>query len=82
MFFNVGGGHNSCWSASHVQVDAHHDDANAVTYTDQSCQVICSGGDDGVCKVWDRRILERGVPVGVFGGHKDGITYVDTKARL
>lgn len=63
-----------------MQISAHQDDANAVTYTDDTCQVICSGGDDGLCKVWDRRTLQEGRPVGLFGGHKDGIAYVDAKA--
>lgn len=64
-----------------LRIDAHQDDANAVAFADESSQVICSGGDDGLCKVWDRRTLSESnpTPVGVFAGHKDGITYIDPK---
>ena len=60
---------------------AHQDDANAVAIADTSSQIIYSGGDDGICKVWDRRTLSetRPTPVGILAGHKDGITYIDAK---
>ena len=63
------------------QIDAHQDDANAVAIADTSSQIIYSGGDDGICKVWDRRTLSetRPTPVGILAGHKDGITYIDAK---
>ncbi|XP_019849571.1 PREDICTED: DDB1- and CUL4-associated factor 11-like [Amphimedon queenslandica] len=62
-------------------IDAHQDDASAVTFADEGGILIYSGGDDGVCKVWDRRCLQERSPrpVGVFSGHKDGITYIDSK---
>jgi len=64
-----------------MKVDAHQDDANAVAIADTSSQIIYSGGDDGICKVWDRRTLSetRPTPVGILAGHKDGITYIDAK---
>lgn len=64
-----------------VMIDAHQDDANGIAFSDSSGHVIYSTGDDGLCKVWDRRTLEENspCPVGVFAGHKDGITYVDSK---
>ena len=67
--------------SSHTQIDAHQDDANAVTFADESSQLIFSGGDDGICKVWDRRTLSEThcSPVGILAGHKDGITFIDTK---
>ena len=44
-------------------------------------QIIYSAGDDGLCKVWDRRCLSETnpTPVGILAGHKDGITFIDTK---
>lgn len=33
------------------QIDAHQDDANAVSFADETSNIIFSGGDDGVCKV-------------------------------
>jgi WD repeat-containing protein 23 len=65
-----------------LTIDAHQDDACAVTFADDSTPfIIYSAGDDGVCKVWDRRSLHEASPrpVGIFAGHKDGITYIDSK---
>ena len=47
-------------------------------------QVFSSAGDDGLCKVWDRRTLSETnpTPVGIFAGHKDGITYMDVKVDI
>lgn len=44
-------------------------------------QIIFSGGDDGLVKVWDRRTLSEASPepVGILAGHLDGITFVDSK---
>ena len=76
--------HPSPPPSSHTQIDAHQDDANAVTFADESSQIIFSGGDDGICKVWDRRSLSETHcnPVGILAGHKDGITFIDTKVCL
>ena len=70
--------------SSHAQIDAHQDDANAVAFADESSQIIFSGGDDGICKVWDRRTLSEThcSPVGILAGHKDGITFIDAKVCL
>ncbi|XP_059138645.1 DDB1- and CUL4-associated factor 11-like isoform X2 [Physella acuta] len=64
-----------------LKIKAHDDDVNTVRFADASSQIMYSGGDDGLCKVWDRRTLreERPVPVGIMAGHCDGITYIDTK---
>ncbi|XP_064598858.1 DDB1- and CUL4-associated factor 11-like isoform X2 [Liolophura sinensis] len=64
-----------------LKIDAHEDDVNAVAFADESSQILFSGGDDGLCKVWDRRTLseEQPVPVGILAGHSDGITYIDSK---
>ncbi|XP_071824692.1 DDB1- and CUL4-associated factor 11-like isoform X2 [Apostichopus japonicus] len=64
-----------------LMVDAHEDDVNAVCFADSSSQILFSGGDDGLCKVWDRRMLSESnsSPVGTLAGHSDGITFIDTK---
>ncbi|OWF53520.1 DDB1- and CUL4-associated factor 11 [Mizuhopecten yessoensis] len=64
-----------------LRIDAHEDDVNAVAFADSSSQILFSGGDDGLLKVWDRRTLreENPIPVGVLAGHSDGITYIDSK---
>lgn len=35
----------------HVQVEAHEDDVNAVSFADEGSQILFSGSDDGLCKV-------------------------------
>ncbi|CAG5115960.1 unnamed protein product, partial [Candidula unifasciata] len=62
-------------------IDAHDYDVNTVKFADNSSHILFSGGDDGLCKVWDRRTLreERPLPVGTLAGHSDGITYIDSK---
>ncbi|XP_076337040.1 DDB1- and CUL4-associated factor 11-like isoform X3 [Tachypleus tridentatus] len=64
-----------------LKVRSHEDDVNTVDFADSTSQIIFSGGDDGLCKVWDRRALneEFPKPVGVLAGHLDGITYIDPK---
>ncbi|XP_072168726.1 DDB1- and CUL4-associated factor 11-like [Diadema setosum] len=64
-----------------LRVEAHEDDVNAVCFADNSSQILFSGGDDGMCKVWDRRMLSETntAPVGILAGHMDGITFIDTK---
>ncbi|XP_022091921.1 DDB1- and CUL4-associated factor 11-like [Acanthaster planci] len=64
-----------------MRIDAHEDDINSVRFADESSQILFSGGDDGLCKVWDRRMLSdtQCDPVGMLAGHTDGITCVDSK---
>lgn len=60
---------------------AHTDDVNAVAYLDDSSNIICTGSDDALCKIWDRRLLDgegRARPVGCFAGHQLGLTFIDT----
>ncbi|ORZ31537.1 WD40-repeat-containing domain protein [Catenaria anguillulae PL171] len=60
----------------------HVDDVNAVCFADQSTNVMYSGSDDSLIKVWDRRSLRPGDsarPVGVLPGHTEGITYVSSR---
>jgi len=64
-----------------LKIDAHQDDVNAVAFADDSSNILFSGADDGLLKVWDRRTLseENPHPVGVLAGHMDGITFIDSK---
>lgn len=71
----------SFFSVSTRQIDAHEDDVNAVAFADSSSQLLFSGSDDALCKVWDRRTLreDRPQPVGQLAGHRDGITFIHSK---
>ncbi|XP_062916188.1 DDB1- and CUL4-associated factor 11 isoform X2 [Mobula hypostoma] len=64
-----------------LKIDSHEDDVNAVSFADLGSQILFSGGDDALCKVWDRRTLREDYPqpVGVLAGHRDGITFIDSK---
>ncbi|KAG8140999.1 putative DDB1-and CUL4-associated factor 11-like protein [Naja naja] len=44
------------------QIDAHEDDVNAITFADNSSHIVFSGGDDALCKVWDRRTMREDDP--------------------
>lgn len=62
------------------QIEAHADDVNAVCFLDNSCQVIVSGSDDNLCKLWDRRVSsDDSKPIGALKGHLNGISYLDSK---
>eukprot|EP01119_Soliformovum_irregulare_P020217 TRINITY_DN6512_c0_g1_i2.p1 TRINITY_DN6512_c0_g1~~TRINITY_DN6512_c0_g1_i2.p1 ORF type:complete len:271 (-),score=62.18 TRINITY_DN6512_c0_g1_i2:31-843(-) len=65
-----------------LRMEAHRDDVNTVSYgEDSNNNMIISGSDDFLCKVWDRRVLgrERNVAVGAFMGHTEGVTHVSSK---
>ncbi|KAL6608186.1 hypothetical protein ACP70R_041249 [Stipagrostis hirtigluma subsp. patula] len=62
-----------------VRIRAHMADVNAVTFADESGNVLYSGSDDSLCKVWDRRCLVREKPAGVLTGHLDGVTFIDSR---
>ncbi|KAI5701059.1 hypothetical protein M8J76_006202 [Diaphorina citri] len=64
-----------------LKIKGHGDDVNTVCFADESSNILYSGGDDGLCKVWDRRTLNETTakPVGVLAGHRDGITFIDPK---
>ncbi|XP_023239273.1 DDB1- and CUL4-associated factor 11-like [Centruroides sculpturatus] len=84
----LGGANDEClyvYDREHNQrtlkIRSHEDDVNSVAFADSTSQILFSGGDDGLCKVWDRRTLNEShpKPVGILAGHLDGITYVDSK---
>ncbi len=58
----------------------HDDDVNAVCFGDKSSpHILYSGSDDQTLRVWDRRSMSDGREAGVFVGHTEGLTYVDSK---
>jgi WD repeat-containing protein 23 len=63
-----------------LRIPGHTDDVNAVCFGDtQSPHILYSGSDDTTLKVWDRRSMGDGREAGVFLGHTEGLTYVDSK---
>ncbi len=41
--------------------------------------VLATGGDDGIIKLWDKRFLESSsAPIGGFIGHYDGVISLDS----
>ncbi|XP_053117960.1 DDB1- and CUL4-associated factor 11 isoform X2 [Hemicordylus capensis] len=64
-----------------LKIESHEDDVNAVAFADSSSHILFSGGDDAICKVWDRRTMreDNPRPVGILAGHRDGITFIDSK---
>ena len=61
-----------------VKINAHSDDVNSVAFIDEGSNLMVSGSDDALCKVWDRRTATP-TPVGVFPGHTEGIAHVSPK---
>jgi len=63
------------------QICAHSTDVNTVCFMDENTNVLASGADDGLVKIWDRRSLREDSPkpVGVLAGHVDGIAYISPK---
>jgi DDB1- and CUL4-associated factor 11 len=58
----------------------HEDDVNAVCFGDTSSpHILYSGSDDQTLRVWDRRSMGDGREAGVFVGHTEGLTYIDSK---
>lgn len=63
-----------------LRLQGHTEDVNAVCYGDtNSPHILYSGSDDTTIKVWDRRSMADGREVGIFTGHTEGLTYVDSK---
>lgn len=57
---------------------AHEDEINSVCFANRShSNLIFTGSDDSLVKVWDRRALTR--EAGTFVGHSEGVTHVTSK---
>ncbi|RMD41026.1 hypothetical protein DV735_g4119, partial [Chaetothyriales sp. CBS 134920] len=65
---------------STVRLSNHADEVNAVCFGDKSSpHILYSGSDDQTLRVWDRRSMAAGQEAGIFVGHTEGLTYVDSK---
>ena len=63
-----------------LRIEGHENDVNAVCFGDTSSpHILYSGSDDTLIKVWDRRSMGDSREAGVFMGHTEGLTYVDSK---
>ena len=63
-----------------LRIPGHNGDVNAVCFGDKmSPHILYSGSDDTTLKVWDRRSLASMRPAGMFLGHTEGLTYIDSK---
>jgi len=59
---------------------AHADEINSVCFADRKhSNLVFTGSDDSLVKIWDRRSLGNSRPAGVFVGHAEGITNVASK---
>lgn len=58
--------------------EAHDDEINSVCFANREhSQLIFTGSDDSLVKVWDRRALVK--EAGCFIGHSEGVTHVTSK---
>lgn len=65
---------------STLRIPGHSEDVNAVCFGDASSpHILYSGSDDSLIKIWDRRSMGDNREAGVFMGHTEGLTYVDSK---
>jgi len=60
------------------EISAHSHHVNAVKWLGDSGNLMLSGSDDGMIKLWDRRDLRDNMPVSIFVGHLDGISCLDS----
>ena len=59
--------------------NAHKEDINSVCFANRDeSQVVFTGSDDSLIKIWDKRDLQR-KPQGVLLGHREGITHISSK---
>ena len=56
--------------------NAHDRDVNVIDWNKNE-PFIASGGDDGMLKIWDLRMFDKGKPVAVFKHHTQPITSVE-----
>lgn len=58
----------------------HEDEINSVCFANRNfSNIVFTGSDDGLIKVWDRRSLGNNKCSGVFIGHTEGITNIGSK---
>jgi WD repeat-containing protein 23 len=59
---------------------AHEDEINSVCFANRTMSnILFTGSDDSLIKVWDRRALGNNREAGIFVGHFEGITHVTSK---
>ncbi|KFY18355.1 hypothetical protein V493_08700 [Pseudogymnoascus sp. VKM F-4281 (FW-2241)] len=62
-----------------LEINGHEDEVNAVCFADKgSSNIIFSGSDDNLVKIWDRRSMGDSREAGAFVGHTEGVTYIDS----
>ena len=60
--------------------DTHDNDINTVCFANRNnSNILFTGSDDRIIKIWDRRIMEGNSPIGCFIGHREGITHIDSR---
>ncbi|CDW77069.1 wd repeat protein [Stylonychia lemnae] len=61
-------------------LQSHDDEINSVCFANRMhSNIIFTGSDDSLIKIWDRRALGNNREVGAFVGHCEGITHVASK---
>lgn len=68
---------------AYSRIRAHITDVNAITFAQGTSSVLYTGGNEGVIKVWDKRLMYEAnpQPVGVLIGHLRGVTFIDTHSN-
>ncbi|KAI8893224.1 WD40-repeat-containing domain protein [Globomyces pollinis-pini] len=64
------------------RIEGHTEDVNSVAYIDpKDPNVLVSGSDDNMIKIWDRRSMGKmgSRPAGLLIGHTEGITHLSAK---
>ncbi len=60
--------------------NTHDDEINSVCFANRmTSNIIFTGSDDSLIKIWDRRALGNNRAAGAFVGHSEGITHVSSK---
>lgn len=60
--------------------NSHDDEINSVCFANRmQSNIIFTGSDDSLIKIWDRRALGNNREAGAFIGHCEGITHVASK---
>ena len=60
--------------------NTHDDEINSVCFANRmQSNIMFTGSDDSLIKVWDRRALGNNREAGAFVGHCEGITHVASK---